>query len=54
MLRFNATVVYEDECFLFGVDFEKRNVGSPGDPPDTSVVLRIALRNLGETRFSAY
>jgi LPS-assembly protein len=54
VLRFNATVLYEDECFLFGVDFEKRNIGTPGDPPDTSVVLRFALRNLGETRFSAY
>ena len=54
VLRFNTTLVYEDECFLFGIDFEHRNTGSRDDPPDTSVVLRFALRNLGETRFSAY
>jgi LPS-assembly protein len=53
-LRFNATLIYEDECFLFGVDFQRRFTGNRDDPPDTSVVLRLTLRNLGDTRIQGY
>jgi LPS-assembly protein len=53
-LRLNTTVVYEDECFLFGADFQRRFVGTPDDPPDTSLVFRIAFRNLGEARLQGY
>mgnify|MGYP006270087533 CR=1 FL=1 len=53
-LRFNSTLIYEDECFLFGVDFQRRFVGTSEDPPDTSMVFRIAFRNLGEARLQGY
>lgn len=53
-LRFNSALVYEDECFLFGVDFQRRLTGNRDDPPDTSVVFRIAFRNLGETRVEGF
>lgn len=53
-LRFNSTLIYEDECFLFGIDFERRRTGNPFNPPDTSLVLRISLRNLGEARLDAF
>ncbi len=52
-LRFNAALIYEDECFLFGVDVQRRRVGTRDDPPDSSIVLRVALRNLGEARLRA-
>ncbi len=53
-LRFNTTLIYEDECFLFGVDFQRRLTGNRDNPPDTSLVFRIALRNLGETRVQGF
>ena len=53
-LRFNSALVYEDECFLFGVDFQRRLTGNRDDPPDTSVVFRVAFRNLGETRVEGF
>ena len=53
-LRFNTALIYEDECFLFGIDFQRRFTGNRDNPPDTSLVLRIALRNLGETRLQGF
>jgi lipopolysaccharide assembly outer membrane protein LptD (OstA) len=53
-LRFNSALIYEDECFLFGIDFQRRFTGNRDNPPDTSLVLRIALRNLGETRLQGF
>jgi len=53
-LRFNTTLIYEDECFLFGVDFQRRLTGNRDNPPDTSLVFRVALRNLGETRVQGF
>ena len=53
-MRFNSALIYEDECFLFGVDFERRFTGNAFNPPDTSVVLRLSLRNLGEARLDAF
>jgi LPS-assembly protein len=53
VLRFNSALIYEDECFLFGIDFQRRLVGTRDNPPDSALILRFALRNLGETRFQA-
>ena len=53
LLRLNSALIYEDECFLFGIDFQRRLVGNRDNPPDSAVILRFALRNLGETRFQA-
>lgn len=53
-LRLNSTVIYEDECFLFGADLQRRFTGNRDNPPDTSLVFRIAFRNLGETRVQGY
>jgi hypothetical protein len=53
LLRFNSALIYEDECFLFGIDFQRRLVGTRDNPPDSALILRFALRNLGETRFQA-
>jgi LPS-assembly protein len=53
-LRFNSALIYEDECFLFGVDFERRFTGNPFNPPDSSVVFRVSLRNFGEARLDAF
>ena len=53
LLRFNSALIYEDECFLFGIDFQRRLIGNRDNPPDTALVLRFAFRNLGETRVRA-
>jgi LPS-assembly protein len=50
LLRFNSALIYEDECFLFGIDFQRRLIGNRDNPPDTAVVVRVSLRNLGDTR----
>ncbi|MFN8704536.1 MAG: LPS-assembly protein LptD [Rhodospirillales bacterium] len=43
-----ATLFYEDDCFIWGIDFTRRNIGRDEIPPDTAILFRIALRNLGE------
>ncbi len=53
-IRFNAGLIYEDECFLFGIDFDRQFVGTLDNPADTSIIFRVALRNLGEARISGY
>ena len=53
-LRLNSTLIYEDECFLFGADLQRRFTGNRDNPPDTSLVFRVAFRNLGETRLQGY
>ena len=53
-LLFGASLIYEDECILAGVDFTRRFVGSLDNPPDSTIVLRIILRNLGEVRGNVY
>ncbi len=43
-----ATLFYEDDCFIWGIDLTRRNIGRAELPPDTALLFRIALRNLGE------
>jgi LPS-assembly protein len=43
-----ATLFYEDDCFIWGIDVTRRNIGRAELPPDTAILFRIALRNLGE------
>jgi LPS-assembly protein len=43
-----VTLFYEDDCFIWGIDVARRNVGRDEVPPDTAILLRIALRNLGD------
>jgi LPS-assembly protein len=43
-----ATLFFEDDCFVWGLDIARRNVGRAEIPPDTAILFRIALRNLGE------
>lgn len=43
-----ATLIYEDDCFLWGVDFTRRNIGRADIPPDTALLFRFGFRNLGE------
>jgi len=49
-----ASLIYEDECILAGIDFSRRRIGSRDDPPDNTVLLRIVFRNLGEVRTNVY
>ncbi len=49
-LLFGASLIYEDECILAGIDYTRRFVGSRDNPPDTAIVFRIILRNLGEVK----
>jgi LPS-assembly protein len=43
-----ATLIYEDDCFLWGLDFTRRNIGRADIPPDTALLFRFGFRNLGE------
>lgn len=43
-----ATLIYEDDCFLWGLDFARRNIGRADIPPDTALLFRFGFRNLGE------
>ncbi len=45
-----ATLIYEDECFLLGLDWTQREVGNRDNPPDTAVIIRLIFRNLGEVQ----
>ena len=49
-----ASLIYEDECILAGIDFSRRRIGSRDDPPDNTVLFRIVLRNLGEIKTQVY
>ncbi len=49
-----ASLIYEDECILAGIDFSRRRVGSRDDPPDNTILFRIVFRNLGEVKAQAY
>ncbi|MCA3246915.1 MAG: LPS-assembly protein LptD [Azospirillum sp.] len=48
VLLAGATLIYEDDCFLWGVDFTRRNIGRADIPPDTALLFRFGFRNLGE------
>jgi LPS-assembly protein len=49
-----ASLIYEDECILAGIDFSRRRIGSRDDPPDNTVLLRVVFRNLGEVKSAVY
>ncbi|MCA3265860.1 MAG: LPS-assembly protein LptD, partial [Azospirillum sp.] len=48
VLLAGATLIYEDDCFLWGADFSRRNIGRGDIPPDTALLFRFGFRNLGE------
>lgn len=48
VLLAGATLIYEDDCFLWGLDFTRRNIGRADIPPDTALLFRFGFRNLGE------
>jgi LPS-assembly protein len=48
VLLSGATLFYEDDCILLGIDFSRRNIGRAEIPPDTAILFRFAFRNLGE------
>jgi LPS-assembly protein len=43
-----ATLIYEDDCFMWGIDLSRRNIGRAEIPPDTAILFRFGFRNLGE------
>ncbi len=47
-----ATLVYEDDCVIWGIDLTRRNIGRAEIPPDTALLFRFGLRNLGEFRLA--
>lgn len=49
-----ASLIYEDECILAGVDISRRRIGSRDDPPDDTILFRIVFRNLGEVRAQGF
>jgi LPS-assembly protein len=51
LLYAGSTLTYEDECFLFGIDFLRRNIGRADIPADTTLLFRFGLRNLGYFNF---
>jgi LPS-assembly protein len=49
-----ASLIYEDECILAGVDLSRRRIGSRDDPPDDTILFRVVFRNLGEVKTQVY
>lgn len=48
LLLGGASLIYEDECILAGVDFARRRIGTPDNPPEDTILFRVVFRNLGE------
>lgn len=48
ILLAGATLIYDDDCFLWGIDLQRRNIGRAEIPPDTAILFRFGFRNLGE------
>ncbi len=48
ILLAGTTLIYEDDCFLWGIDLSRRNIGRAEIPPDTALLFRFSFRNLGE------
>ena len=40
-------LLYQDECILFGLDFERRNLEDSGLEPEDRIFLRVVLKHLG-------
>ncbi len=53
-LLWGGSFVYEDECLIGGIDFNRRYIGSRDNPPDTSIVLRVVFRNLGQIQTGVF
>ncbi len=49
-LLWGGSLIYQDECLLMGIDLTRRYVGNRDNPPDTAIVMRVVLRNLGEIK----
>jgi LPS-assembly protein len=49
-----VTLIYEDDCFLWGADFTRRNIGRADIPPDTALLFRFGFRNLGEVALRGF
>ncbi len=47
-LSSGATLFYEDECLVVGLDYTRRFTGTPDAPPDTAFIVRVIFRNLGQ------
>lgn len=45
-----ASVIYEDECILAGIDLSRRRIGDRDNPPDNTVLFRVVFRHLGEVK----
>ena len=43
-----VSLIYEDECFILATDVARRNTGTADNPPDTSIIVRLVFRNLGD------
>jgi LPS-assembly protein len=43
-----TALIYEDDCFLWGLEGQRRNIGRADIPPDTALFFRFGFRNLGE------
>jgi LPS-assembly protein len=48
LLVAGISTVYEDECFLFGIDLVRRNIGRADIPADSTLFFRFGFRTLGE------
>jgi LPS-assembly protein len=48
ILLAGTTLIYEDDCFMWGIDLSRRNIGRAEIPPDTTLLFRFGFRNLGE------
>jgi LPS-assembly protein len=47
-LTSGASLIYEDECLVVGLDYTRRFTGTPDAPPDTAYIVRVVFRNLGQ------
>lgn len=49
-----ASLIYEDECILAGIDLSRRRIGTGDNPPDDTILFRVVFRNLGELRSQVF
>ncbi len=53
MVSVGAKAAYEDECFIFDVNFAKRYTSIGGDNGNTTVLFEITLKTVGQFGFHA-
>jgi LPS-assembly protein len=51
-IRTQVGVAYEDECFIFGVDFANDNTSDRDFKRGVAVLLRIGLKTIGDIKFN--